>query len=133
MTSGAPTYEMGRIILGRIFPDKDPYCFASFLIEIKLPEEYPFKRPDARIVDRMYHPDVEKGGMHASHWNVDFDSSWRPTSSLVDFIKCILKVINLDSNSIHYTNTEVGIEYQNHHDQFYEKALQCTLTYGRPR
>ena len=34
--------------------EKDPYCFASFMIEIKLSLGYPFQLSKARIIDRIY-------------------------------------------------------------------------------
>ena len=130
MISGFPTYEMSRLIRGRIFPEKDPYCFASFLIEIDLSLEFPFKPPMVRIVDRMYHPSVDEHGNRCCKWGLDMDS-WRPTISLVEIIEGVLKVINLDFNHRH--DGEVAIEYRNDYEKFYEKALRCTLTYGRPR
>ena len=47
-------------IRGRVFPERDPYCFASFLVEIKLPPEYPFKKPQATILDPIYNPNFMK-------------------------------------------------------------------------
>ena len=129
-TSGFPTYEMSHLIRGRIFPDKDPYRFASFLIEIDLSLEFPFKPPMVRIVDRIYHPYIKENGGLCCKWEFDFDA-WRPTTSIVDSIKHVLKVINLDCDHSHHS--EVAIEYHNDYEKFYEKALQCTLTYGRPR
>ena len=128
--SGFPTYSLSHLIRGRIFPEKDPYCFASFMIEIRLSPEFPFKLPTARIVDRMYHPNINDDGSHCCEWGFSSDS-WCSTFSLVEFIEGVLKVINLDFD--HNSNPEVTDEYQNQYEKFYEKALQYTLTYGRLR
>ena len=118
-------------IRGRIFPEKDPYCFASLRIEIKLPVEYPFKLPQSRILDPIYHPNIMTDGEHCCCWGFNPDS-WRPTTSLIDIIKAILRIVNsYDSN--HYNNLKAFNEYQNHYEQFYEKALRCALHYGRRR
>ncbi|UJR17471.1 hypothetical protein I4U23_004366 [Adineta vaga] len=50
------------IILDRILPQIDPYCHASFLIEIALPQEYPFKVPEITCLDRLYHSQVKTSG-----------------------------------------------------------------------
>jgi ubiquitin-protein ligase len=56
------------VILGRILPATDPYCLASFRIKIILPPEYPFKAPDATILDPIYHLNVREGGKHCCCW-----------------------------------------------------------------
>jgi ubiquitin-protein ligase len=47
---------------GRFFPQTEPYCRASFLIEIILPREYPFKGPKLIFLDPIYHPNVDESG-----------------------------------------------------------------------
>jgi ubiquitin-conjugating enzyme E2 D/E len=131
ITSGFPNYEMGDVILERIFPEKEPYCLASFRIEIKIPAEYPFKAPEARILDKIYHPNILENGTHCCCWLYGNDSHYRPSSSLVDMIISVLRVI--DTFQDDHGNTEVYNEYKIHYAKFYQKALQSTLTYGQPR
>jgi ubiquitin-protein ligase len=73
------------VILGRILPEKDPYCFASFRIKIILPPEYPFKVPEATILDPIYHPNVRESGKHCCGWGFTC-GAWRPGIMLVGFI-----------------------------------------------
>jgi len=49
-------------IRSRIFPQTDPYCHASFLIEIQIPQEYPCEPPEIHILDPIYHPFVRENG-----------------------------------------------------------------------
>ncbi len=119
------------VILGRILPEKDPYCFASFRIQIRFPLEYPFKVPEATILDPIYHPNVRESGRHCCCWGF-FDEIWRPTTTLVDFIKTIINTI--DNPDLHrHCNLECANEYRSNYQQFYKKALKCTLNKGRPR
>lgn len=119
------------VIRGRIFPRNDPYCFASFRIEIKLPVEYPFKPPEAIILDRIYHPNIRDNGRHCCCWGFDY-SGWTPAIQLIDFIKGIIRVIdNIDLDS-HCDKTRAA-EYEHNYEQFYEKALRCTIDHGQPR
>lgn len=118
------------LIHGRIFPQKDPYCLSSFLIEIRIPPEYPFKIPEARFLDRIYHPSVDDVGTHCCCWFVR--DTYRPTTRLTDLIEQIIDIIdNIDVQS--HGNGSVCAEYQLNYDQFYEKALRCILDYGRSR
>ena len=118
-------------IRGRIFPQKDPYCLASFLIEMKFPSEYPFKPPEVRILDPIYHPNFREDGTHFCGWEYN-DKTWNPHIQLTTFIEGLIQMIdNVDPyNYCHGTRSE---EYRNNYEQFYEKALRCTLDYGRPR
>lgn len=119
------------IFRGRIFPQKDPYYLASFLVEIKIPPEFPFKVPDTRILDRIYHPKVDEKGEHCCCWESDA-GVWKPHSGLTDFIKGIISVID-DVNLENHGDYDRTMEYKHNYDEFYEKALRCTLDYGRPR
>ncbi len=119
------------IIRGRILPEKDPYCFASFLIEIKFPSEYPFKMPEIRFLDPIYHINIMNNGKLCCCWGREYDT-YLPTTSLVDFIKSLIETVNRpDLNRC--TDSERATEYQNNYEAFYEKALRCTLNTGRPR
>jgi ubiquitin-protein ligase len=121
-----------HVIRGRILPDKDPYCYASFLIEIRLSPEYPFKRPDLIILDPIYHPNVRDNGSHCCCWGLGDDESWRPTTPLTDCIMAVIRIIN-NVNSDHATQISRIDEYRYNYETFYRKALEHTLEYGRPR
>ena len=116
------------IIRGRIFPQIYPYCLASFLVEIKILPEFPFKIPEARILDRIYHPKVDERGDHCCCW----EFIWRPTSQLIDFIESMISVIDNVNLEDHGDKIRT-VEYEHNYDEFYKKALRYTLDYGRPR
>ena len=118
-------------IRGRIFPQKDPYCLSSFLVEIEFPPEYPFKPPEAKILDRIYHPNVDENGRHCCCWGFNADT-WRSTIGLTGFIEGIIRIID-NVNVGDHGDTIRCAEYERNYDQFYEKALRCTLDYGRSR
>lgn len=50
------------VIIGRIFPDSEPFKEGSFQIELKLPPEFPFSPPAIRFLTPIYHPSVEQDG-----------------------------------------------------------------------
>jgi ubiquitin-protein ligase len=121
------------VIRGRIFPKKDPYYLASFLIEIRLPEEYPFKVPEVIFLDPIYHPNVRKDGTHChccGYWN-SIGDMWKPTTFLIEIIKAVINTID-NPHFEHPQNEECANEYLNNYEKFYETALQYTLKHGRP-
>jgi ubiquitin-protein ligase len=118
-------------IHGGIFPEREPYCFASFLIEIAFPFEYPFQPPETRILDAIYHPRAQKSGQGCSCW-YPVNNMWRPTTSLIEYINIIIDVIdNFDLKR--RCGGTVVVESASDYEQFYEKALRCTFDHGRPR
>ena len=121
------------LILGRILPEKKPYCLASFLIQIRFSVEYPFQPPEVIFLDQIHHPHVVKDGSFC-YWctSCNFPEEWRPTKRLVDIITTIINRIDNPDLSFH-CNTELADEYQNNYATFYKTALQHTFKYGRPR
>jgi ubiquitin-protein ligase len=125
------------VIIGRVLPKSEPYCRASFLIAMTLSNEYPFKPPGVAILDPIYHPRVITPDKGCCCW--DFlcpEGRWSVTTSLKDVVKAVIRVIdNIDSlnEHSHCVNNECDEEYRNNYQMFYEKALELTLSYGRPR
>jgi ubiquitin-protein ligase len=121
----------GAVIHGRILPTKDPYCFASFRIEIRFPLDYPFGMPEVLFLDPIYHPAIQRHNGRCCCCL--FKKSYIPTSSLVELIEHVLNTI--DNHLFQYCCTDAAIdnECRNNYEQFYETALQYTLNYGLPR
>jgi ubiquitin-conjugating enzyme E2 T len=119
------------VIQGRILPKTEPYCHASFLIEIRLPSEYPFKEPYVTIRDPIYHPNIDESGRHCCCWGFSQYEGYTPTTLLADIIEGVIRVID-NPDCSHSCNLQCQ-EYQNDYQTFYKKALKLTLLYGRPR
>jgi ubiquitin-protein ligase len=126
-------YETNTVVIhGRILPKTEPYCRASFLIEIRLRPEYPFKELDVTIRDPIYHPNVDESGRHCCCWGFSQYEAFKPTTPLADFIEAVIRVID-NPDCSHSCNPQCTQEYQNDYQTFYKKALKLTLLYGRPR
>jgi ubiquitin-protein ligase len=121
------------IFRARILPQSEPYCQASFLIEIALPPEYPFKGPKIIFLDPIYHPSIHESGKFCCDSGFHGNEGYRPTTSLVDIIEDIINFIDNIPNQSGYVNQECFAEYKDDYPTFYKKALELTLSYGRPR
>jgi ubiquitin-protein ligase len=116
------------MVRGRILPEKAPYRSASFLIEINVPIEYPFRAPKAVILDPIYHPNFIQNDEQCFKWVFNHET-WSPSKRLGECIKSIVTMI--DNPDLMYTvNVECAQEYRNNYDKFYDKALEYTLKYG---
>jgi ubiquitin-conjugating enzyme E2 D/E len=118
---------------GRILPQSEPFCRASFLIEITLSNEYPFKIPSVTLLDPIYHPNACESDRHYRICGLNYDKIYHPKMSLTEIIEDILRIIDRDLDIAPLLNPECYREYKNDYPIFYKKALEYTLSYGRPR
>ena len=122
-----------NIIRGRILAQTEPYCRASFLIEIRLTRDYPFKMPIVVFLDPIYHPKVDQHGRQCSCWDVDLWETWSPARSLTDLVMSALRLIDSDPGDHNCCNYEWGQQFRRNYEIFYKTALTFTQSYGRPR
>jgi ubiquitin-protein ligase len=134
-TMTPPRHKEGTLIIqGRILPQREPYCRASFLIQIMLPEEFPFRCPQVMFLDPIYHPLVEESGNCCGcSCGFGFGDSYKPTTSVTDIVVTIMKIIDSDISSPDSHNPQRMAEYHEDYQTFCKKALESTLSYGRPR
>ena len=43
-------------------PAETPYEKGTFVIDIKFPQDYPFKPPKMSFITKIYHPNINSGG-----------------------------------------------------------------------
>jgi ubiquitin-protein ligase len=126
-------HEKGTIVIqGRILPQTEPYCRASFLLEIKLPPGYPYKPSEIIFLDPIYHPNVDESGKNCSSWGYP-DEKFIAATTLVKIIENIIRIIDSVPDYGHSDNHQCAREHQFDYQTFYAKALERTLSYGRPR
>lgn len=122
------------VLRGRIYPTTFPYSLASFLIEIRLPTEYPFQPPRIIILDPIYHPNVNSFGQHCCSWLIGGSSGQcRPTITVKDAICSVINIIDNASGTEHVGDPTLGAKYQCDREAFKQKALVFVLSSGRPR
>jgi ubiquitin-protein ligase len=117
----------------RVLPQTEPYCQASFLIETSFPPQYPLTVPEIIFLDPIYHPSVYISGRLRGDWGFSSDGIYKSTTMLVDIIEKVLHFIDNIPGQSEYVNEECFKEYTNDYATFYKKALERTLSFGRPR
>lgn len=82
------------VFYGRIFPQAEPYCRNSFLIEITLPQDYPFKIPKITFLDPIHHPNIQKDGKLCFRYRLHTSKQWNLNHRLVGFIRDIIDIVD---------------------------------------
>ena len=134
-TASPPYHPKDRFVVqGRILPKTEPYCNASFLIQMTLPEDYPFKIPQVRFIDPIYHPRIHTSGHSCCCFTHHLRSGgWSPARTLVDMISAVIDTIDIINSPSEFVRSDLGTKYKYHRQTFHDNALSYTLTYGRPR
>jgi ubiquitin-conjugating enzyme E2 T len=87
-------------------PPGTPYEKGIFLVDIVLPDRYPFEPPKARFITPVYHPNVEcnSGRICLDTLNMPPKGSWTPSlniSALLAMLRQLLQQPNGDDGLMH--------------------------------
>ncbi|CAF3692720.1 unnamed protein product [Rotaria socialis] len=120
-----------NIILGRILPRSAIYNQAAFQIELKLPNEYPFKAPEIRFITPIYHPNVNEEGRICLE-KLNSPEGFKPVTPLTDIVKDVVdRIDNPDVD--HALNADIAAEYINNRSTFDRKATELVKKHGLPK
>eukprot|EP01084_Bolivina_argentea_P052302 96069_1 len=108
-------------------PVDSPYDGGVFILEIVIPQDYPFKPPRIRFVTKIYHMNVNaKGGICLDI----LKDKWSPALSIT---KALLSITSLltDPNVDDVLVPEIGILYKQNKKQHDKIAKEWTVKYAQ--
>eukprot|EP00756_Hemistasia_phaeocysticola_P049228 Hpha_TRINITY_DN23678_c0_g1::TRINITY_DN23678_c0_g1_i1::g.57641::m.57641/K06689/UBE2D, UBC4, UBC5; ubiquitin-conjugating enzyme E2 D len=109
-------------------PPGTPYAGGEFMVDIRIPMDYPFKPPKVQFQTKLYHPNVNVQG----YFSLDIlNDSWSPALTIG---KVMLAIHNLLKNPEpdHPMVPEISLKMQRDPEAFRETAQQWTLKYAAP-
>ncbi|KAF4943256.1 hypothetical protein F66182_18781 [Fusarium sp. NRRL 66182] len=111
-------------------PEGTPYQGGTFLVNLTLPNEYPFKPPTVSFATKIYHPNVsndDKGSMCLGMLKSD---EWKPSSriaAVLEFARQLL-VEPMPDDAV---EGRIAEQYSNDRKRFEEVARDWTRRYAR--
>ncbi|EED19898.1 ubiquitin conjugating enzyme (UbcB), putative [Talaromyces stipitatus ATCC 10500] len=111
-------------------PEDTPYEGGTFIVNLTLPNEYPFKPPTVSFATKIYHPNVsndDKGSMCLGMLKSD---EWKPSSriaAVLEFARQLL-VEPMPDDAV---EGRIAEQYQNDRKRFEEVARDWTRRYAR--
>jgi ubiquitin-conjugating enzyme E2 D/E len=116
-------FEWDAMIIG---PTKTPYEGGMFRLKIYFPVDYPFKSPKVLFTTKIYHPNINSGGIIC----LDIlKSQWSPALTISKVLLSICSLLN-DANPNDPLEMEIAKQYINDKPKYEQIAKQWTLQYA---
>lgn len=120
---GDNLFEWDAMIIG---PTKTPYEGGMFRLKIYFPSDYPFKSPKVIFTTKIYHPNINTGGIIC----LDIlKSQWSPALTISKVLLSICSLLN-DPNPSDPLMPEIAREYTDERSKYEANARQWTLQYA---
>lgn len=126
MVEGKQT-QMEVLING---PEDSPYSGAKYIVNILLPDNYPFKSPSIGFTTKMFHPNVDEtsGSICLDVLN----QIWSPIYDLLNIVDILLPQLLSYPNASDPLNCEAGSMYLNNREKYNEMVMSYVRKYAVP-
>ena len=109
-----------------IGPTESPYEGGVFYLDIKFPEEYPFKPPNIHFTTKIYHPNINSNGGICLDILKD---QWSPALTISKVLLSICSLLT-DPNPEDPLMTDIAHLYKSDIEEYKMKARAHTLRYA---
>jgi ubiquitin-conjugating enzyme E2 D/E len=121
--SGDNLFEWDGMIIG---PTKTPYEGGMFRLKIYFPVDYPFKSPKVIFTTKIYHPNINSGGIIC----LDIlKTQWSPALTISKVLLSICSLLN-DPNPNDPLEPTIAKQYVEYKAKYEEIAREWTLQYA---
>lgn len=121
--TGDNLFEWSAMIIG---PTKTPYEGGMFRLKIYFPSDYPFKSPKVIFTTKIYHPNINTGGIIC----LDIlKTQWSPALTISKVLLSICSLLN-DPNPNDPLEPQIAKQYVEDKAKYEDIARGWTLQYA---
>lgn len=121
--SGDNLFEWDGMIIG---PTKTPYEGGMFRLKIYFPIDYPFKSPKVIFTTKIYHPNINSGGIIC----LDIlKTQWSPALTISKVLLSICSLLN-DPNPNDPLEPQIAKQYVEDKAKYEDVARQWTIQFA---
>lgn len=111
-------------------PEDSPYSGAKYIINILLPDNYPFKSPSIGFTTRIFHPNVDEAS--GSICLDVLNQIWSPIYDLLNIVDILLPQLLSYPNAADPLNCEAGSMYLTNREKYNEIVRSYVKKYAIP-
>jgi ubiquitin-protein ligase len=109
-------------------PAGTPYEGGHFQLSLVLPQNYPFKPPEAKFDTKIYHPNVMKDSGEIC--KDMYQTGWGPVKNIRWVIELILSFL-INPAPEHSVEADISRQMQDNYDQYVATARQWVQQFAR--
>ncbi|KAI9591021.1 ubiquitin-conjugating enzyme/RWD-like protein [Syncephalis fuscata] len=104
-----------------------PYKNGNFKLDIRFPEDFPFKPPAIKFATRVYHPNIDEEG--AICMDLLKPDSWKPATPILDVLAAVATLLE-HPNPDDPLEAEIAEQYRSDISKFNKTAKEWTKKYA---
>jgi ubiquitin-conjugating enzyme E2 D/E len=116
-------YHWEATIIG---PENTPYHGGVFMLDIDIPNDYPFKPPKVQFITKIYHPNISRTGSIC----VDIlKDSWSPALDISQVLISITSLLS-DPNPKDPLEPDIAKEFLSNKEEYYNNVKSWIKIYA---
>ncbi|OQV22633.1 putative Ubiquitin-conjugating enzyme E2 L3 [Hypsibius exemplaris] len=115
-----------------LVPEHPPYNKGAFLVNIVIPDNYPFRPPKINFGTKIYHPNITEHG-HVCH--PIYGSQWSPSLRIEQVIQALLDLISTPEPNRQCCTCRADLieEFTKDKEKFMKNAEEFTIKHAEKR
>jgi len=110
-----------------IGPEDTPYAGGIFYLDIRFPNDYPFKAPTVKFLTKIYHPNISSSGTICL--DILKSDKWSPALTIGRVLLSICSLLN-DPNPDDPLVGDIARMYKRNREEYIETARRWTLAHA---